>query len=56
MAAFQQVLRLECTERTAILLLYADGDDWRERVADLVPVQWGLVQGTVARQPGTGPA
>jgi hypothetical protein len=53
MAALQQVLRLECAERTAILLLYADGDGWRERVADLVPVQWGLIEGTVARQPGT---
>jgi hypothetical protein len=55
MACLQTVLHLECPERTAIVLTYGDGDDWRERVADLVPLQWGLCHGTIARQPGTGP-
>jgi hypothetical protein len=54
MAALQQVLHLECPERTAVLLVYGDGD-WRERVEELVPLQWGLSHGTIARQPGLGP-
>jgi hypothetical protein len=55
MAALQTVLHLECSERTAIVLLYEDGDGWRERVADIIPVGWGLLTGQIARQPGVGP-
>jgi hypothetical protein len=55
MATLQTVLHLECTERTALLLLYGDGDGWRARVAERCPLQWGLLTGTIARQPGTGP-
>jgi hypothetical protein len=53
-AALQVVLDLEVSERTAILLLYGDGDDWRERVAERVPLQWGLVTGTIDLHPGGG--
>ena len=51
-AAMQLELHLEVTERVAILVLYGDG--WRERVADLVPVQWGLVTGEIDLHPGGG--
>jgi hypothetical protein len=49
------VLHLECLERTAILVVYGEGEGWRERVADIIPVGWGVIHGTIARQPGTGP-
>jgi hypothetical protein len=55
MATLQTVLNLEIAERTAILLIYGGGDGWRERVADIIPVGWGLLAGTIARQPGVGP-
>jgi hypothetical protein len=53
-AAMQQMLQLEVSERVAILVLYGDGDDWRERVADVVPIQWGLVTGEIDLHPGGG--
>ena len=43
MAALQLELRPEITERGAIVLLYGDGR-WRERVAERVPLQWGLAR------------
>ena len=53
MAVLQQVLHLEIPERSAILLLYGDGEDWRERVAERVPLQWGMVTGEIdVRPPG----
>jgi hypothetical protein len=55
MAVLQQVLHPERTERTAIVLLYENGSGWRERVADIIPVGWGLLTGQIARQPGVGP-
>ena len=51
MACLQTVLHLECPDRTAVLLAYGDG--WRERVAGIIPLEWGLIHGTIARQPGT---
>lgn len=53
-AALQLELHLEVAERVAIVLLYGDGDDWRERVADAVPLQWGLTDGTIDLHPGGG--
>jgi hypothetical protein len=53
-AAVQVDLDLGVTERTAILLRYGDGTDWRERVTDLVPVRWGLVTGEIDLPPGGG--
>jgi hypothetical protein len=41
MATLQQVLHLEVSERTAMVLLYGDGEGWRDRVADVIPVAWG---------------
>ena len=38
-AALETVLDLEVAERTAILLLFGDGDGWRERVADVCSLQ-----------------
>jgi hypothetical protein len=52
-AVLQTVLHLEVAERVALLLVYGDGD-WRERVAERVPLQWGLVTGEVDLQPGGG--
>ena len=49
-------LHLEVAEWVAIVLLYGDGHDWRERVAARVLLQWGLAHGTIARRPGVGPA
>jgi hypothetical protein len=53
-AALQLELHLEVAERVAIVLLYGDGDDWRERVADAVPLQWGLTDGSIDLHPGRG--
>ena len=53
-AALATVLDLEVAERTAILLLFGDGDGWRERVADRCSLQWGLVTGTIDLHPGGG--
>jgi hypothetical protein len=69
MAVLQTVLHVECLERPAIILIRGDGDDWRERVADIVPIAWGAITGqvdlrppglravrpTAAAQPGPGP-
>jgi len=38
-AALETVLDLEVSERVAVLLVYGDGTDWRERVADRCPLQ-----------------
>jgi hypothetical protein len=54
MAALQTVLHLEVTERTAMVLLYGDGHGWRERVAERVPLQWGLAGGEIDLHPGDG--
>jgi hypothetical protein len=54
MAALQTVLNLEITERTALLLIYGDGDGWRERVADIIPVGWGVLTGAIDLHPGGG--
>jgi hypothetical protein len=54
MATLQTVLHLEVTERTAVLLLYADGDGWRERVADVIPIGWGVLTGQIDLHPGGG--
>jgi len=53
-AALQLELHLEVSERVAIVLLYGDGTDWRERVADAVPLQWGLTDGTIDLHPHEG--
>jgi hypothetical protein len=53
-AALQLERHLEVAERVAIVLLYGDGDDWRERVAEAVPLQWGLTDGTIDLHPGGG--
>jgi hypothetical protein len=54
MATLQTVLNLEVTGRTAMVLLYGDGEDWRERVAAIIPVGWGLVTGEIDLHPGGG--
>ena len=53
MAALQLELHLECSERTAILVLLEDAD-WRERVAERVPLQWGLAHDEIDFHPGGG--
>ena len=47
---------LEVAERVALVLLSGDGD-WRERVAERVPLQWGLATDTDAidLHPGAAP-
>ena len=54
-AALQLVLHLEVAERVAIVLLYGDGDGWRERVAERVPLQWGLARDAIDLHPGASP-
>jgi CubicO group peptidase (beta-lactamase class C family) len=54
MVTLQTVLHLEVSGRTAILLLYGDGDGWRERVADVIPVGWGAITGQIDLHPGGG--
>jgi hypothetical protein len=51
MAALQTVMDLEVSERTAILVLCGDGTDWRERVAELVPIGWGALTGELDLRP-----
>ena len=46
------MLHLEVAERTAIVLLYGDGGEWRERVAERVPLQWGLARDEIDLHPG----
>ena len=53
-AALQLEVHLEVAERVAIVLLYGDGD-WRERVAERVPLQWGLAQDEIDLHPGAAP-
>jgi len=52
-AAMQMELHLECSERVAILVLLEDGD-WRENVAERVPLQWGLAHDEIDLHPGGG--
>ena len=52
-AAMQLELHLEVTERVAILVLLEDGD-WRENVAERVPLQWGLAHDEIDLHPGGG--
>ena len=52
-AALQLELHLEVEERVAILVLLEDGD-WRENVAERVPLQWGLAHGEIDLHPGGG--
>jgi len=53
-AAMQLELHLECSERTAILVLLEDDAGWREAVAERVPLQWGLAHGEIDLHPGGG--
>jgi hypothetical protein len=53
-AALQLELHLEVAERVAIVLRYGDGT-WRERVAERVPLQWGLAYDEIDLHPGGGP-
>jgi len=53
-AALQLELHLEVAERVALLVLSGDGTDWRERVAEAVPLQWGLTDGSIDLHPGGG--
>ena len=53
-AALQLELHLEVTERVARVLRYGDGN-WRERVAERVPLQWGLARDEIDLHPGASP-
>ena len=54
MAALQLELHLECSERTAILVLLGDDAGWREAVAERVPLQWDLAHDEIDLHPGGG--